>query len=356
MIITSFSEDAKRYLIGFRKKILFYQKNIIKKGRLFGNKKQKMVLSRTFSVLIIGIFVWLSNTISAQANNQDQFLWLNFNTQNLENIISTVDKYTTTIDENNAELVKVVKGEEDGFLTKPTIDEDLKKEYKYTVQKGDTIIEIARKFDITVASIQSANGLKAMELEQIQPGATLIIPPYSTDESVAWLDEINTEKTRIAQEQAKKQAEAKAKLARQKRTVAYRDQSSSRETTNLGYSGESSGGFMIPIRHNGITRGITRGHTGIDYRADVGTPVQAAGAGKVVEITTGWGRGWGNSVVIDHGGGLTTRYAHLSSFASGLGSTLAQGQILGYSGNSGFTTGAHLHFEARRNGSVISPF
>lgn len=92
-------------------------------------------------------------------------------------------------------------------------------------------------------------------------------------------------------------------------------------------------------------------HAGIDIAAGYGTPVVAAASGTVV--TAGWMGGYGNLVVIDHGGGLSTAYAHLSSIsASG---TVAQGQVVGAIGCTGHCFGDHLHFEVRVNGSATDP-
>jgi murein DD-endopeptidase MepM/ murein hydrolase activator NlpD len=120
---------------------------------------------------------------------------------------------------------------------------------------------------------------------------------------------------------------------------------------------ESREGFIIPIKHNGITRGLIRGiHKGIDYRAYMGTPVVSAAHGKVIEAdSTGWNGGWGKYVLIDHGNGKTTRYAHLNKISVITGQEVKQGDIVGYSGSSGRSTGPHLHFEYRLNGRAVDP-
>ena len=95
-----------------------------------------------------------------------------------------------------------------------------------------------------------------------------------------------------------------------------------------------------------------RMHEGIDIAAGTGTPIVAAAAGVV--ISAGWMGGYGNLIVIDHGGGLATAYAHLSSFAVG-GGPVAQGQVIGYVGCTGHCFGPHLHFEVRVNGAAVDP-
>jgi murein DD-endopeptidase MepM/ murein hydrolase activator NlpD len=94
-------------------------------------------------------------------------------------------------------------------------------------------------------------------------------------------------------------------------------------------------------------------HPGIDIGVPSGTPVHAAAAGTVVWC--GWMSGYGNLVVIDHHNGLATAYGHNSSIAVGCGQSVAQGQVISYSGCTGFCTGPHVHFEVRVNGTPVDP-
>jgi murein DD-endopeptidase MepM/ murein hydrolase activator NlpD len=101
--------------------------------------------------------------------------------------------------------------------------------------------------------------------------------------------------------------------------------------------------------------GYTRMHKGIDFAVPVGTPVMAAGAG-VVE-SAGWSNGYGNFMLINHGNTYATGYGHLSRFAPGVhkGSHVHQGEVVAYSGNTGMTTGPHLHYEIRINKVQVNP-
>jgi len=348
------SAREKKRISGSNKFLSNLKKKQVSRNIFLNFFADKIVYYKISSISILSFLVVGSNIISSQANARSQFVWVDQEAS--VKIASALDLYTPLIDENNSHLEMAVKGAEDGFLIKPNISKEATSDFQYRVAEGDTITQIARKFDVSVATIQKVNNLSALDLEKINPGTTLVIPPYTTENSLAWLGEINDEKRRIAQEAEQKRLVAeRARLARQKRTVAYRDQSSARETSS-SYEGNASVGLIVPIASKGITRGITSYHTGIDYRADVGTPVVASQSGKIVESTGGWGRGWGNSLVVDHGGGLHTRYAHLSSFAVGVGNYVKQGQIIGYSGNTGLSTGPHLHFEAHVNGRVVNPY
>jgi murein DD-endopeptidase MepM/ murein hydrolase activator NlpD len=96
-----------------------------------------------------------------------------------------------------------------------------------------------------------------------------------------------------------------------------------------------------------------RMHQGIDIGVPTGTPIHAAAAGTI--IYCGWEEGYGNLVVIDHGGNLATAYAHQSAIAVTCGQYVDQGQVIGYVGCTGHCTGPHLHFEVRVNGEPVDP-
>lgn len=124
----------------------------------------------------------------------------------------------------------------------------------------------------------------------------------------------------------------------------------------------SSGRFIYPVNgpvtsHFGYRvhpiHGTTRLHAGTDFGVGYGVPILAADNGVVIHA--GWYGGYGNTVILDHGGGLTTLYAHASSVAVSQGQTVKQGQTLSYVGTTGFSTGPHLHFEVRYNGNPVDP-
>lgn len=99
--------------------------------------------------------------------------------------------------------------------------------------------------------------------------------------------------------------------------------------------------------------GFTRMHQGVDFAAAHGAPVVAASSGQVVGA--GWAGGYGRQVRIAHGGGLSSSYSHLSRFAVAAGRSVRAGEVIGYAGSSGLSTGPHVHYEVRRNGRAIDP-
>jgi murein DD-endopeptidase MepM/ murein hydrolase activator NlpD len=128
--------------------------------------------------------------------------------------------------------------------------------------------------------------------------------------------------------------------------------------TSLAVTGDttpSASGLIWPVSGpvvSGFGWRWGRMHEGIDIAVGSGTPIVAAASGVV--IYAGWMGGYGNLIIIDHGGGLATAYAHQSSFAVGSG-PVSQGQTIGYVGCTGHCFGDHLHFEVRVNGGAVDP-
>ncbi|MGH3115669.1 MAG: murein hydrolase activator EnvC family protein [Gaiellales bacterium] len=165
------------------------------------------------------------------------------------------------------------------------------------------------------------------------------------------LADVRGDARHFAAEAAALQAQS-ANLAAQIRsaqaTVTYSSSTSSDSTP-------SASGFVWPVSGPVVSPfGWRWGqmHEGIDIAAGYGTPIAAAASGTV--IYAGWMGGYGNLIIVDHGGGIATAYAHQSSFAVG-GGTVSQGQTLGYIGCTGHCYGPHLHFEVRANGSAVDP-
>lgn len=144
-----------------------------------------------------------------------------------------------------------------------------------------------------------------------------------------------------------------------------------KEDGKTGYYDENGNGAIkslkrTPINNARVTSsfsnsrkhpvlGYTRAHKGVDFRASTGTPIPAAGAGRVV--ARGYNNGHGNYIKLRHNASYETLYAHMSRFAKGVvvGTTVKQGQTIGYVGSTGLSTGPHLHYEIIKDGKHVNP-
>lgn len=223
----------------------------------------------------------------------------------------------------------------------------------YIVREGDSLSEIAEMFNVSPNTILWANDLKSAT--SIQPGDELVILPISgvrhvvvkgdTLETIAKkyngdVDEIADYNRLAADERLSIGSEVVVPDGEVRSSVYAPKQSSS------GGVAVGGGYFIRPV--NGMrTQGI-HGYNGVDLAAPAGTPIVAAASGQViVSRSGGWNGGYGNYVVIKHDNGTQTLYAHNSSNAVGVGAWVAQGDVVGYVGSTGKSTGNHLHFEVR---------
>lgn len=143
------------------------------------------------------------------------------------------------------------------------------------------------------------------------------------------------------------------------------EQNKPKPDTGSGGSAVGTGNLVWPSYCTYITSrqgprthpvtGEYKNHGGTDIGASYGSAIYAADSGTVVRSSDGWNGGWGNYVMIDHGNGMQTLYAHMSSRAVSVGQTVSRGQTIGYVGSTGMSTGPHLHFEMYVNGSRIDP-
>jgi len=232
----------------------------------------------------------------------------------------------------------------------------------YEVREGDSLSEIADMFGVSTNTILWANDIKDATL--IQPGDTLLILPVSgvrytvkrggtlSDvaklfdadiEEIALFNGIDPEAALAAGTEliipGGNLAPAKPVAKKSSGTVAKA------VTTALP---TLTGYFESPMHSGRVTQGI-HGHNGIDVGAPSGTGVYAAAAGTVLVAKTdgGYNGGYGNYIVISHDNGTQTLYAHLSSVAVSVGTSVSKGDHIGGVGNTGRSTGYHLHFEVR---------
>ena len=197
---------------------------------------------------------------------------------------------------------------------------------RYTVGSGDTLESIARKYKSDAAEIASYNGLSSVD--ELVKGSTVIIPGGE-----------------LAQAPAAK-SKTVAKAVSKPATRSGGSMGSVKSTGNTS-DASVSGSFADPLPTGRLSQGI-HGWNGVDIAAPQGSPLYAAAAGTViVSRSGGWNGGYGNYVVIEHAGGVQTLYAHMSAASVSVGETVSRGQNIGTVGNTGQSTGYHLHFEVR---------
>ena len=182
----------------------------------------------------------------------------------------------------------------------------------YTVRSGDTLSEIAARNNTSVQELVRLNNISNPNL--IYPGQVLRLPGSGS-------------------------------------TPGNPGNSPSGVPQGRPVNGPITSGFGPRTDPFG---GGTRNHTGIDFGAPLGTPVTATAGGRVIQAGDR-GDGYGNLVIIDHGNGYQTYYAHLSRINVRVGDTVRDGQNIGNVGSTGRSTGPHLHYEIRRNGTPINP-
>ncbi len=247
---------------------------------------------------------------------------------------------------------------------------------KYTVQPGDTISTIAEEFGLSTTTVLVENNLGATSL--IKPDAQISILPVDgvthevkdgdTLESIAKkyqasLDKIVSFNKLPNAESIKEGQKLIVPGGRRAAPPAPKPSASVQLASNsgsgfgpvsAGSGGGSTGSLAWPIGCRTITQ-YFGWHTGIDVACSFGTPLYAADGGTVT--SAGWNGGYGYSVVVKHGGCLSTRYAHIKEggIAVRAGQSVGQGQIVGYEGSTGWSTGPHIHFEVMCNGAFQNP-
>lgn len=230
----------------------------------------------------------------------------------------------------------------------------------YVVRDGDTISEIADLFGVSANTIRWANNIK--KGESLSAHDTLVILPVSgvqytvkkgdTLESIAKAFKADSEEIARFNDLA-----ASAKLNAGDVVIVPNGEISTPPspkytTKNSGgknnYAGPSYFGYYIrPVVGGNKTQGL-HGHNGVDLASACGAPVLASADGPVVVArNSGWNAGYGLYVVLDHDNGTQTLYAHLNQLVVNVGSQVIQGQVIGYVGSTGKSTGCHLHFEVR---------
>ncbi len=243
---------------------------------------------------------------------------------------------------------------------------------KYVIQGGDTVSTIAEKFDISVNTILWENSLSAYSL--IRPGNELsILPMTGIGHRVKSGENLGRIASRYGVEEEKIieiNNITKGDILKIGQSLMIPDGRKSRYSSvaSSRYSGVSaikdlvapppsrqvaSNKMAWPTPGHRITQYYSWRHHGLDIADKTGTPLYAADSGTVT--FAGWGKGYGYNIVIDHGGGKKTRYAHCSKFYVKKGTKVSKGQTIAGMGSTGWSTGPHIHFEVIINGKKYNP-
>lgn len=233
---------------------------------------------------------------------------------------------------------------------------------KYRVQPGDTPGEIAERFGVSVDTVLQANNLS--NPEGLQIGEELLILPVSgalhTVSSGDNLHDLALLYGVTAESIAEynRLADPNSLQVGDKLIVPGGKMQAGRVASSRGMrpstGGAASGSFRWPSGGSITQYFGENGHTGIDLATGAGSPVYAADGGVVVTaLKLGYGYGW--HLVIDHGNGYQTLYAHLSAFFVDYGERVGKGDRIGSVGSTGLSTGPHLHFEVTQNGVRVNP-
>lgn len=242
----------------------------------------------------------------------------------------------------------------------------------YTVENGDTVSGIANKFQISVNTILWANNLSAYSL--IRPGNTLTILPTSgvmhkvkSGETVGKIAlQYGVEEKDIFSYNDIKSANSLVigqniiipggrKTTTQTTVVSKPSAPASvvEKLTTPKQATDSGSSMVWPTEGHRITQYYSWRHTGLDIANKTGTPLYAAEAGTVEY--SGWSNGYGYNVLVNHGGGKKTRYAHASKLYVKVGDKVARGEQIAAMGSTGWSTGPHIHFEVIVNGVKQNP-
>lgn len=268
-----------------------------------------------------------------------------------------------------AEKQSVLLGQQEVFATQTT---QIRGEIiTYTVQKGDTISTVARKFGISEETLRWENDLG--EDDMLSVGDQLDILPLTGiahkvqpgDTVYTLAEKYNSSAQKIVDWQFNDFASPETFALVTGQILIIPDGIKPSEKPFIrpqtyiarGPVPVAGGGFTYPVR-GPISQGFAFYHPGIDITAPLNTPIVAAHSGTVVRVSVGtWDGGFGTNISISNGNGIETLYAHLNSVNVSVGQrVVGGGSIIGFNGSTGRSTGPHVHFEIRQNGAIVNPF
>ncbi len=214
----------------------------------------------------------------------------------------------------------------------------------HTVQPGETVAQIAQSYEVTVDVLLAEpwNAVKSAG-ETLEAGRRLLI-----------LDGVRPDLAGLRQSQGVSETVAAGLPAAGLAAATPTPEQPAAQLSATSSQGYGDGQFIWPVRGGVISQGYRVGHRAIDIAAPIGTPVYAADNGIVLK--SGYSKdGYGGRVIIDHQIDYVTLYAHLSQALVQEGDVVQKGQLIGYVGSTGNSTGPHIHFELRDFGFLIDP-
>ena len=268
--------------------------------------------------------IYKQHVRAMEENGEYTYLSIIFGSKSLSQLMSNLDMIGEIMDADKRIYDQYTAAREDA--------EEIKAEYETTLSAlADKQAEYAAEKADLEAKIAEANDMIAQLEEEINSNYDLYLEVLAQEEAL--------------------ESDIQSMIAEMERQEAANSITST--GTYIwplpGYSpGSAYGWRMHPIYHE------MRFHAGEDIGAPSGTPILAADSGMATVIADN-GNGYGNYIMINHGGGRVTLYAHMSAFAISNGATVSQGQVIGYVGSTGNSTGPHLHFEVRVNGATTDP-
>jgi len=222
---------------------------------------------------------------------------------------------------------------------------------------------------VETAKRRAAEKRRATEHTQRLTAATVSVIAARTDQARAVRNELASNRDTLAAARMLRQSALATSrdtreeylqevdaLAAESASLAAAIREAQAGASSTGTGTPSASGFIWPVNGtvvSGFGWRWGRMHEGIDISASSGTPIWSAAAGTVIH--SGWLGGYGNLVVVDHGNGLATAYAHASAILVGVGQQVSQGETLSLVGSTGNSSGPHLHFEVRVNGAAVDP-
>ena len=325
--------DVSTRLVALEEDLALHERKLARLTELYQIQTERLVFLR--SQYDLQLKRWGERLIAVYEGGEPSTLDVVLQAESFSDILDQLD-YVSSIAAQDRTIVTHVEGARDHML-------------ELRIRTGKTKARVAAITRVVRIRTEQQRTLKNQLIAQ-QQGLSA-----ARRSRRATLSEVRADASDYAAEAAALQAQS-ANLAAQIRSAQSTSSSGSSGVTYSSGSGSpSASGFIWPVGGpvvSGFGWRWGRMHEGVDIAAGYGTPIAAAASGTV--IYAGWMGGYGNLIIIDHGGGIATAYAHQSSFTVG-GGPVSQGQTIGYVGCTGHCYGPHLHFEVRVNGSAVDP-